>query len=355
MLHANADPLVVRTRNLVYDLRMQENLLREHYSNRGFEEETTERAVQAVRDYLAYCSVSSHLGDEWQLPVMKTYLSRLIATGDNSPDAILALARYAYLTDHTDVYVYFTSIVGIDGIVRNLSERVASIAGEEKRKDIFDAVAVPPAGSPPETMPPMTREIVGRMQDHLSEEECGLALTGNMHGIPESSFSEERDRFRASPSLDDYLADFHRRSVETLQKHCDEDKVWYEQRVSQSVVDFVAGEPEILGGVREGDVIHATKIPYKPDEWLDEQDPEQKQYLACHCPMARESLKPPVTAESQVPPVWCHCSGGYAKLMFDVIFDEPVEIEVLETILGGAPRCRFAMKVPESIMKQPPG
>jgi len=81
--------------------------------------------------------------------------------------------------------------------------------------------------------------------------------------------------------------------------------------------------PEILGGVREGDVISATKIPYKPDEWLNEQDPERKQYLACHCPMARASLKPPVTSESQVPPVWCHCSAGYEKLMFDVIFDEP--------------------------------
>jgi len=49
--------------------------------------------------------------------------------------------------------------------------------------------------------------------------------------------------------------------------------------------------------------------------------------------------------------MFCYCSGGFEKVHFDVIFDEPVEVELLESVLKGDMRCRFANKIPQGKMK----
>jgi hypothetical protein len=69
-----------------------------------------------------------------------------------------------------------------------------------------------------------------------------------------------------------------------------------------------------------------------------------KRYYACHCPLVRASV---LEGKPEISPTWCYCSGGFEKLLFDVIFDEQVEVEVLENALGGDLRCRFAIKIPE--------
>jgi len=73
-----------------------------------------------------------------------------------------------------------------------------------------------------------------------------------------------------------------------------------------------------------------------------------KRYYMCHCPLARASI---LSGEPEISPTWCYCSGGYEKLKFDVIFGEPVEVEVLESALVGDPRCRFAVEIPEGKLK----
>jgi hypothetical protein len=37
--------------------------------------------------------------------------------------------------------------------------------------------------------------------------------------------------------------------------------------------------------------------------------------------------------------------------MWDVIFDKDLEVEVLESAIGGDLRCRFAVKLPEGRIK----
>ena len=93
-----------------------------------------------------------------------------------------------------------------------------------------------------------------------------------------------------------------------------------------------------------------TKIPFAPQAYLDAKDPLMKRYYACHCPVARESIL--ATGEG-VPPVFCYCSGGFEKMPFDVVFGEPVEIKVLESVLAGDLRCRFAITIPDGVDVEP--
>jgi hypothetical protein len=65
--------------------------------------------------------------------------------------------------------------------------------------------------------------------------------------------------------------------------------------------------------------------------------------MYCHCPWARESLR---QAEGPVPAAFCRCSAGYHKKPWEVIFGQPLEADVLESVLQGDLRCRFAIHLP---------
>jgi len=49
--------------------------------------------------------------------------------------------------------------------------------------------------------------------------------------------------------------------------------------------------------------------------------------------------------------MFCYCSAGYEKIGFDVIFEESVEVELLESALKGDSQCRFAIRIPRGKMK----
>jgi hypothetical protein len=328
---------------------MDQQLIRDFYEARGFGAKERDSAITAVQDYERFLARRGKTLETSDVGSMKSYLASLVGSGHNGDDRLLALARYSYLTDRTDVYIYFTSILGIKDIVSNLADRVESVAGPEVRRRVFGELEIPPAGSPPERMPAMTREMVKALQRELSERDVKDALTGNMHGIPAESFQSELELFQKAETIDDYLSDYHQRMVETLQKHANDGTVWFEQRITQAVVDYVKREPEVLGGVRDGDTIWITKIPYDPDAWLTETDPVRKRYLACHCPLARASLG---SGGEAVQPVWCNCSAGFAKLKFDVLFGEEVKAEVVENVLEGSDRCRFTVKVPDRFLPE---
>ena len=44
----------------------------------------------------------------------------------------------------------------------------------------------------------------------------------------------------------------------------------------------VKNNPEIESGVRDGNLLYITKIPYNAKEFLIETDPTMKRYYACH-------------------------------------------------------------------------
>jgi hypothetical protein len=145
------------------------------------------------------------------------------------------------------------------------------------------------------------------------------------------------------------LADFHARQVAVLQHHANTGTVWFEQRVTQAVVDYVAANPERLSAVRHGDRLLMTKIPYNPDAYLKSDDPIERRYLACHCPLAREAIRMNTVVDSR----WCYCSAGFEKFPFEVIFDQPLNVKVLESVLGGAERCRFEVRLPDGWENHP--
>lgn len=327
---------------------MKEKEFREFLQGRKMGEEQIDDAVEAVLEFEKDMESKGGALASATIEDLKGYISLLMNRGENSMDRLLALARYCYMAKRNDLYIYFTSILGGRRVLPSISERLASLMGEQAKAKIFEGVETPPLGTPPEELPWPTKRLMDRLVAELPPEVYRRVLAGNHHRIPLEAFEGLKKLYDESESIDEFLKKKHERAVAELEEFSAEGKIWYEQEITPRVVEFVRGNQEVLGGVREGDKIYFTKIPYDPDAYLRETDPLMKRYHACHCTLARATI---LTGEPEISPEWCYCSAGYGKTPYDVIFGEETEVEMLENALAGDPRCRFAVKIPEGKLK----
>ncbi len=327
---------------------MMEREFRQYLQERKLSPENADFAVSVVRELEMYLAKKNTSFESAGLGALKDYISLLMNEGKNSMDRLLAIARYCKIAKKNDYYIYFTSILGARNVLPDLSERLATIAGEETRRKVFEGFELPPLGSSPGDYPKLTQTIMDRLEAEMPRETCRKILTWNYHRVPVEAFKEKKERFEKASSIDEYLKGEHRRFVEELTGYMKEGRIWYEQEITPEVVEFVKDNQEIQNGVRLGDRIYVTKIPFAPKQYLAEKDPTMKRYYACHCPLVRTAIR---DGKPQISPMFCYCSGGYEKLHFEVIFGEPVEVELLESVLKGDRRCRFANKIPKGKMK----
>jgi len=307
-----------------------------------------ELAISAVQDFEDYLKNSDGELTKADLSPLKGYIALLISEGRNSEDRLVAIARYCHFVKKNDFYMHIAGCINAVEVLPGIGVRLAELEGEEMRLRVFEGVEMPPLGSPQEAYPQLTEMIVSKMESELSPKKCREILTWNYHNIPAEAFLGHRERFERAKSIDVYLKDEHRRFVEEITRFMNEGKVWYEQEITPAVVEFVEANQEVSIGERIDDRIYVTKIPCEPKRYLEEQDPRMRRYYACHCPLARTAIR---DGGLDVSATLCYCSAGFTKLAYDVIFGEPVEIELLESALKGDMRCRFAIRIPEGKMK----
>lgn len=321
--------------------------------SKGYGKEEVAAALESLRDLGEELAAKGLSFDRPPTAAVEDWLARRFA----SPDApgggtigaerlLRVLALYYSLVKENALAIRILAYLLPIGVLPAMAGRVESLHGPEVRGQVETVAGIPAPGSPPEAYPSATARFVTALRETLGEEMAAKALAWNVHGIPASAFAAERERFLELGSIDGWLADYHRRQVETLARHAESGELWFEQRITPAVVDFVASRQEVLAGVRRGDKILVTKIPYDPEAWLSERDPVRRRRLACHCPLAASSI---TGAGAEVPALWCSCSAGFAKFRFDVVFGEETEAEVLASVLAGEELCRFAVKIPESL------
>lgn len=63
-------------------------------------------------------------------------------------------------------------------------------------------------------------------------------------------------------------------------------------------------------------------------------------YDRCYCGSVSHARKP-------FSPTYCHCSCGWYHRLFETLFEGPVEVELLSSILQGDERCQFKIRIPE--------
>lgn len=304
---------------------------------RGKSEETITLARQVLDDFHRH---KSDLPD--YLQVVREYTDEFITKYDNALNRLVILFWFHDFIQVKPVATYLLTMLGTVRVLENQKQRMALLCGNAKAEAVFSKAMIPTLGSDLRHYPTMICDYLKSMTSYLPESECRRVLAGNHHDVDVTQFAEDKLLFADELNLQELLLRKHRRLIEELQSFAQSGKLWFEQHITQDVVDYVMAHQEIQTGIVEGDRVIVAKIPYNPDAWLKAANPIRKRYHACHCPFVREAV---LTSEA-VPSLWCYCSGGFTKLFYDYLFDADLEVELLESVLDGADICRFAIQLP---------
>ncbi len=95
------------------------------------------------------------------------------------------------------------------------------------------------------------------------------------------------------------------------------------KRAAQDLDDLLdrLNQAHIGGGKlrRDGDLIHGS-------------------YDRCYCGSVSKTKEP-------IPATYCHCSCGWYKELFETLLEQPVEVELVASIVQGADACEFVIRI----------
>ena len=79
--------------------------------------------------------------------------------------------------------------------------------------------------------------------------------------------------------------------------------------------------------IREGDVMYQF---YTPQSYT--------RPTRCFCSLLRG-----LPVDDRVSLIYCHCSKGFIKKFWEGILEKPVKVELMQSVVSGAPECKFAI------------
>lgn len=259
---------------------------------------------------------------------------------------LIGLLRYSRFAGNEDVELALLLILDGYDVLGKLTDAVVKEVGKKESGKILKGFKVPDFGTTPKMYPRITKDFMSRLESNLDQHTCRRILLTGVHAGPPEYYLDEKKMLKDSKDVDEYLSRRRKKLIKELSDHMKNDTLFFTQRIDKKALDFVKKNPEVAGGVRKGNRIFQTKIPYMMIEYLDETDKTLRRYYACHCPLARESI----LSGLRISRDFCYCSAGYEKRPYEVAFGEPVETEVLQSVLWGDPVCRFAMRIPDKYL-----
>jgi hypothetical protein len=315
---------------------------RELLKTRKLTDEKIDASIILAKRFEAFIECTSGKPDA---ETTQMFCDLLIQEGKNTYDNFLTLARYGLFMKNNEIYVAIVELLDGEEAQGILYEKVGELYGETVRDEVFAGIGLAPLGTPSTEKPGFMFPLIERLISKVGKNEVEKLLSACLRDLPNKYFRDERRKYIKARDIDDYLKKKHRSFVRTIHKCQREGTLFFAQEITDDVVTFVRNNPEIGSGVREGNTIFVSKIPYNARQYLVETDPVMKRYYACHCPWAREAIK---NGDVRLDAVFCNCSGGFHKKPWEVIFGQTLQVEVLESVLKGDFRCRFAIHLPDS-------
>ncbi|MFX0105870.1 MAG: hypothetical protein ACFE75_10285 [Candidatus Hodarchaeota archaeon] len=268
--------------------------------------------------------------------------------GDLVLDLLRALFNYANFIKKFDYIVEIIDISESYNAMDNLYQRIGEQHSEKIRDEIFEDIKIPSLGVHPEKKPEFTKVVLRRLEEKIGKEKTIELLKPCLHGRP-GDIKKDREDFLRLNDIDEFLKLKKQELIERLQKHQNEGTLEFAQYIDDEVLEFIKNTHSISPGIRDGNKIITTKMPYQTKKHIQSKDKKMKGFYSCYCPWIRGAIKNGTNQElfSQ----FCHCSAGYTKKYWDIIFDQSTNVEPIETPLTGGLLCKFAVHIPEKFQK----
>jgi hypothetical protein len=326
---------------------MNEVEFKKYLEEKKVESQLITEFTDQIRKYEKYLS-KENLTLEVSLPEKIVDYSEYLVSQDEESvlNFLRAIMNYA---NYSKRYEFITKVIDISesyNAMDNLYSRVAEVHDEPLRNEIFKDLIIPPLGIHPEKKPEFTKVILKRMKKKLGKENTINLLSPCLHGRPPDDIEGDKKRLKEL-GIDGFLERKHQDLITRLEKNRDEGTLEFAQKIDNEIVQYIRDNQVIADGIREGNIIYVSKLPYQMRDFLDAKDDRMKKFFICYCPWIRGALKN--GTENEITKDFCHCSAGWYKLYWDQIFGQPIKVEPIKTARNGDMECKFAIHIPDDL------
>ena len=95
---------------------------------------------------------------------------------------------------------------------------------------------------------------------------------------------------------------------------------------------------------REGNILYTSKPPADREAYDKATTIQEKIKAACFCPIIHAAL-------NKMSKTFCYCGAGWARQLYEGMFNEPVKVDVVKTVVAGDKLCKFAVHLPDHVIK----
>ena len=219
--------------------------------------------------------------------------------------------------------------------LRKFATALDGIAGEQVREEVMRGREELSSTSAREGVICWSRRAMERLVTAVDEKQARDTMTSCACQYPKANLRDVRSAYEETGNVDVALGMLQEKFETFLRQ-----TMHLEEEMITQIVNKGWGS----AGVRMGDTIIATKIPKGGYlvQYMNEPDPDKRRALYCHCPRIRDV---PKTSQT-IPPIYCYCGAGFYKGIWEEILQEPVEVELLESVLKGDNVCKVAIHLP---------
>ncbi|MFH1374390.1 MAG: DUF6144 family protein [bacterium] len=113
-------------------------------------------------------------------------------------------------------------------------------------------------------------------------------------------------------------------------------EVYRESGDIDALLEAMYKNPFYVRPRREGNVIYFTKVAHNAEEHRKATTEQEKRYFYCHCDWIR-------CTRERITPTHCYCSAGWYRNIFEGVFERPVKVRLLKSVMQGDDTCEFAV------------
>ncbi len=220
--------------------------------------------------------------------------------------------------------------------LHKFSHCLEAAAGEEVRREVMAGSEALSSQSSREEVIAWSKAAMAHLDALVPDEDKRRdIMTGCACQYPTSQLAEIRQGYEETGDVD--LA--HQMLQEQFEAFLHDT-----MQLQEALIDEIVSRGWGAAGVKEGNTVIATKIPKSGYllEYLQEEDPQRRRQIYCHCPRVRDALE----MGEALSPTYCYCGAGFYKGIWEEILQRPVEVEVLESVLQGSDVCTIAIHLP---------
>lgn len=316
-------------------------------AGRKLDEKQIDASISFLHEFKNFLVKKGKTPNNFTYEDIHDFSAHLIQNYKNSFDNYVTLVRYGYFTNNETLILASMELIDGGEVMENFSKKLVEEFGEEIRNTIFGALDVPPLGLHPNSKPAFTKQVITKFLEVVDKKKCEDFLAYGLRDKYTESYKSDRNLFLNSENIDEFLEKKRKKFLNNLEKHKNDGTLFFTQKIDEKVIDYVKGNPQIEAGVRDGNKVFITKIPYMAQQYLNATTDSEKRYYYCHCPWVREALK---DNPYPVPAIFCNCSAGYYKNYWEAILEQSIKVELLESILTGGFECKFAFQLPNGVL-----